>query len=98
MLYQQLIALHNRQSGYTWEESQALQDEIDAAELDYDSTPVGCFSAWNESEREFVVNRGGKYKIVAIQHNVVYEKIRTGHGANGDMHARNTTVIQLEEI
>lgn len=62
------------------------------------AVPVGCFSAWHESEREFVVNRGGKYKVVAIQKNVVYEDVKTVNRLNSDVHARNITVIQLEEV
>jgi hypothetical protein len=59
--------------------------------------PVAMMSAWDASEREFVVNRNGKYKVSAILHDVTYEDVYIKSKAVKP-HNKNVTVIQLEEV
>jgi hypothetical protein len=59
--------------------------------------PVAMMSAWDASEREFVVNRNGKYKVAAILHDVTYEDVYI-KSKTVKPHNRNVTVIQLEEV
>lgn len=56
--------------------------------------PVGYMSAWNASEREFIVNKGMKYRVKAILSDVDYAY----KPKNGDEKSVKTTVVQLEEI
>jgi hypothetical protein len=61
------------------------------------AVPVGMVSAWDVDEREFVVNRNGKYRVSGIQKNVTYEDVYTKSRVTGP-HNKNVTVIQLEEV
>lgn len=59
--------------------------------------PVGMTSAWDASEREFIVNRNGKYRVVSRQENVTYKDVFNSKREKGP-HNKNVTVIQLEEV
>ena len=61
------------------------------------AVPVGMVSAWDVDEREFVVNRNGKYKVLGVHQKVTYEDVYTKSRMTGP-HNKNVTVIQLEEI
>lgn len=61
------------------------------------AVPVAMMSAWDASEREFVVNRNGKYRVVGVLKNVTYEDVHNKSKTVGP-HNKNVTVIQLEEI
>lgn len=56
--------------------------------------PVGYMSAWNSHEREFIVNKGMKYKVNAILSDIDYEYETRG----GKSKSVKTTVVQLEEV
>jgi len=56
--------------------------------------PVGYMSAWDSHEREFIVNKGMKYKVNAILSDVEYEYETRG----GKSKSVKTTVVQLEEV
>ena len=60
------------------------------------AVPVGMVSAWDVDEREFVVNRNGKYKVLGVHKKVTYEDVYVKSRATGP-HNKNVTVIQLEE-
>lgn len=60
------------------------------------AVPVGMVSAWDVDEREFVVNRNGKYKVLGVHKKVTYEDVYTKSRMTGP-HNKNVTVIQLEE-
>jgi hypothetical protein len=61
------------------------------------AVPVGMVSAWDVDEREFVVNRNGKYKVLGVHQKVTYEDVYVKSRATGP-HNKNVTVIQLEEV
>lgn len=60
------------------------------------AAPVGLVSAWNTSEREFLVNRNGKYKVVSVLKDVTYKNVFNSFAPSPDN--EHVTVIQLEEI
>lgn len=60
--------------------------------------PIGFFSAWNDSEREYITNRNAEYKVIAVQENVTYENVYSSPKKDMDTANRKVTVIQLEEI
>lgn len=60
------------------------------------AVPVGLTSAWNTSEREFLVNRDGKYRVAAVLKDVTYKNVFNSYAPNPDN--ENVIVIQLEEI
>jgi hypothetical protein len=60
------------------------------------AVPVGLVSAWNASEREFLVNRDGKYKVVSVLKDVTYKNVWNSFAPNPDN--EHVTVIQLEEV
>jgi hypothetical protein len=60
------------------------------------AVPVGLVSAWNASEREFLVNRDGKYKVVSVLKDVTYKNVFNSYAPSP--HNEHVTVIQLEEI
>lgn len=55
--------------------------------------PVGYMSTWDTSEREFVVNKGQKYKVKAILEGVKF----AGLNRKGESITHQATVVQLEE-
>lgn len=61
------------------------------------AVPVAMMSAWDASEREFVVNRGVEYRVVNVLKNVTYEDVFIKSRVSGT-HNPNVTVVQLEEI
>lgn len=61
------------------------------------AVPVAMMSAWDASEREFVVNRGVEYRVVNVLKNVTYEDVFIKTRASGPNNP-NVTVVQLEEI
>ena len=61
------------------------------------AVPVGMVSAWDVDEREFVVNRNGKYKVLGVHKKVTYEDVYVKSRTTGP-HNKNVTVIQLEEV
>lgn len=61
------------------------------------AVPVAMMSAWDASEREFVVNRNGKYRVVNVLKNVTYENVFIKTKASSE-HNNQVTVVQLEEI
>lgn len=56
--------------------------------------PVGRLSAWKSSEREYVVNRGGRYRVEAIQSDVPYAT----EGHQGRERVDSVTVVRLVEV
>lgn len=60
------------------------------------AVPVGLVSAWNASEREFLVNRDGKYRVVSVLKDVTYKNVFNSYAPSPDN--EHVTVIQLEEI
>jgi hypothetical protein len=60
------------------------------------AVPVGLVSAWNASEREFLVNRDGKYRVVSVLKDVTYKNVLNSFAPKPDN--EHVTVIQLEEI
>lgn len=56
--------------------------------------PVGYMSTWGTSEREFVVNKGQKYKVHAILEDVEF----AGLDRKGESVKRKATVVQLEQV
>jgi hypothetical protein len=60
------------------------------------AVPVGLVSAWNASEREFLVNRDGKYKVVSVLKDVTYKNVFNSYAPSPDN--EHVTVIQLEEV
>lgn len=60
------------------------------------AVPVGLVSAWNASEREFLVNRDGKYRVAAVLKDVTYKNVFNSYAPNPDN--ENVIVVQLEEI
>lgn len=60
------------------------------------AVPVGLVSAWNASEREFLVNRDGKYRVVSVLKDVTYKNVFNSFAPDPDN--ENVIVIQLEEI
>lgn len=61
------------------------------------AVPVAMMSAWDANERELVVNRNGKYRVVNVLKRVTYEDVYIKNKTIGP-HNKETTVIQLEEI
>lgn len=57
------------------------------------SIALGSISSW-ESEKEILINRNTKFKVVAVKENVPYD----ARGGFGKRTERPFTVIQLEEI
>jgi len=62
------------------------------------AVPVAMMSAWDESEREFVVNRNGKYRVVNVLKNVTYEDVYITSKTQKSANNKKVTVIQLEEV
>lgn len=63
--------------------------------------PVGYMSAWGSVEREFILNKGSKYRVKQILQDVNYKtarKTRHGNSDGSDSKTTSVTVIQLEEI
>lgn len=60
------------------------------------AVPVGLVSAWNASEREFLVNRDGKYRVVSVLKDVTYKNVFNSFAPSPDN--EHVTVIQLEEV
>lgn len=60
------------------------------------AVPVGLVSAWNASEREFLVNRDGNYRVVSVLKDVTYKDVLNSFAPSPDN--ENVIVIQLEEI
>lgn len=56
--------------------------------------PVGYMSTWESHEREFIVNKGTKYRVKAILNDVEYSYAARG----GNEKTVKSTVVQLEEI
>jgi hypothetical protein len=57
------------------------------------AVPVGLVSTYNTSEREFLVNREGRYRVKSVLKDVTYKNV---NGPNSDN--EKVIVIQLEEI
>lgn len=57
--------------------------------------PVGKMSAWKNAEREYLVNKGGKYKVEGIYEDVPYIVPITGPES---WETDNVTVVRLIEI
>lgn len=65
------------------------------------SVPVGVASAWQGSEREMIIPRDTKFRIVGILKNVPYQLKTAEANAKPDLYdmtLRRVTVIQMEEI
>lgn len=56
--------------------------------------PVGYVSTWDFHEREFVIDKGRKYKVLAILDGVDYSY----ENRRGEAMQTKSTVVQLEEI
>lgn len=61
------------------------------------AVPVAMMSAWDASEREFIVNRAVKYRVVNVLKKVTYENVFIKTRVSGE-HNNDVTVVQLEEI
>lgn len=57
--------------------------------------PVSAVSAWGISEREALVRRNTKFRVIGVKKNVAYE---AGNRRNPDRAPDMMTVIQLEEV
>jgi hypothetical protein len=58
------------------------------------AVPVGLVSTYNTSEREFLVNRDGRYTVKSVLKDVTYKNV--SHESSPDN--EKVTVIQLEEM
>lgn len=58
--------------------------------------PVGNMSSWKNAEREYLVNKGGKYMVEGIYQDVPY--LGPPEKGKKKRHSKNVTVVRLIEI